>query len=217
MCPTYVFNLSNTYTFRTSDNLVQHASKGKLHISIAPTILVDVSDIHLDHFKSAHEIIHDQMNEINNLLNQAEEFNKEVNATIIFDKTITWKSAAITGMSSTSILPILLFFIYILYRFKSRMQIPTIIFREKRASNNLRSEVDRKINEINRKIDEKITNMHNINNPIKSQVHPDFYRRTDDFNFNEALGNYLVKTYRPRTKRANSQVSSNISIREEPL
>ena len=179
-CPTFVFKLNDSYSFKTSDNLVQHTSKKYQTKDLNLQVLMDVADVHFANYKSAHEVIEDQVHHISQLLDQADQNQTEINATIINGKPVTWKHVAWTGLSSSMIMFCCLF-VYCAYnRCKKSIRFPDIPRFWINPNNNLNREIEIEISK----------QLKDNSDIIEREIQREISRQMSD-NFNALIGNSL--------------------------
>lgn len=166
VCPSYTFKLNSSYSFRTSDDQINHISKEDLHMEIKSSIIADVAEVHLVNYQAAHDVLHQQSIYIDKLLNQVDNIGKEINATVINGNAITWKHLAFTGLSGSSFLIIILFIMFLYQKCKDKISFPTLqIFRE---AANIRQEVRETV------ASEISNNMELVQSQVKRQLEDNF-------------------------------------------
>lgn len=93
-CPTYAFLLNDTFSFYTSDRLVNHTSKKNVHVELKNTKL-DVIDFHFEHYVAAHELINNQFESIHNLTEEAIAAKEQFKVAEVFNEEVTWKHVSL--------------------------------------------------------------------------------------------------------------------------
>lgn len=198
-CPTYTFMLNSSYSFKTSDNLVQHISKKNANIAIEPTVILDVSDTHFEAYNSAHQVINEQNREINVLLNKADKLGAEINATIINGTTITWRQVTYYGIGTSSIMVLILGMCCVYYKYSTKIRIPKWDFGWQR-NHNIQEEVRQ---EVKRTIEKEVEQLQQMLKTEKSVRQSQEIELEVQKNFNRIIAENLstINNNRVRTSR----------------
>jgi len=177
-CPTYAFQLNDSFSFSTSDKLVQHKSNGVSVINLETTVLFNVEKIHFHSYNSAHDIINDQINVIDKLLLDLDSASKQINITDINGTPLTWRHLSLASSGGCGFLLFCLICIYINRRCGHHFNLPDLSAWNPRLD--VRKEVERQMQATNLKTDL-------LNVQVQEEV-----SRQINHNFNSLLANNLA-------------------------
>lgn len=205
-CPNYAFKLNNSYTFRTSDNLVQHVSGRGTNTPLRFPIVKDIADVRFeDSYIPAHQIINEQTEHILSLVEQNDAMRAQIHVTRVAGNDITWRQLAITGGSRSGMIFVFFLCTLMYYRCKNRVKLPEFNRFWLHTTGEMAREVER---QLDREIKKKETE-------LKVQVQHEVSKQITD-NFKSILvDNLRSLSDQPRPARKNiRRASRNLYIEE---
>jgi hypothetical protein len=147
-CPTYAFVMNASQTFQTSDNMVNHMARAPTRKNVGIKAILRVQDAHFDDYRFAHQQINENINQIDELRQQAD------NQVAYQDNnvTITWKVITIAVLSIIIAIPVIYFGLRIWFSVKNLALLSAVPLRRrenpvKRESTELRNVVAQQLNE----------------------------------------------------------------------